>query len=49
MDKDNKQPDKNITRYGEFVPSFDAWTNVEEQKKKTKKLENISAKKDKKN
>lgn len=44
MEKDKK---KNVTKYGEFVPTFHAWIGLDEQKEIVRRLENIG-KKDKK-
>ena len=38
---------KNVTKYGEFVPSFHAWVGLDEQKEIVEKLENISKNKKK--
>ena len=31
---------KNVTKYGEFVPTFFAWTGLDRQKKIVQRLEN---------
>ncbi len=31
--------DKNVNAYGEFVPTIDHWLSIEEQKIKTKEIE----------
>jgi len=38
---------KKVTKYGEFIPTFDKWIGLEEQKEIVEKLENITNKKDK--
>lgn len=35
---------KNVTKYGEFVPTFHEWIGLEEQKKRAKELENMTNK-----
>ena len=35
---------KNVTKYGEFVPSFHAWIGLDEQKEIVKRLENLGKK-----
>ena len=45
MDKKEK---KNVTKYGEFVPSFHAWVGLDEQKEIVARLEKITNKKNKK-
>ncbi len=42
-----KKPRKNVTQYGEFIPSFYAWVGLEEQKEIVQKLENITEKNNK--
>ena len=45
---DKKEIDReDSTQYGEFISSFFSWIPLSEQKEKTKKLENITKKKDK--
>ena len=39
-----KKEKKNTTKYGEFVPSFNAWLGLNEQKEIAEKLENITKK-----
>lgn len=34
-----------ITKYGEFVCSFDAWLPIDKQKEQAKKMENMTKKK----
>ena len=38
---------KNVTKYGEFVPTFHAWIGLDEQKEIVDKLENITNKDEK--
>ena len=38
---EDEKDKKNVTKYGEFVPTFHAWVGLEKQKNITKKLENI--------
>ena len=38
---------KNVTKYGEFVPTFHAWVGLDEQKEIVERLENITKTKDK--
>lgn len=33
---------EDVTKYGEFVSSYFAWLTLEQQKKKVKKMEDIS-------
>lgn len=42
-----KKSKKNVTKYGEFVPTFFAWTGLDRQKKIVERLENISKKENK--
>ena len=47
MKNSNNNPKKyeigeDATQYGEFISSFFAWNTPEEQRKRTKKLENIA-------
>ena len=35
---------KNTTKYGEFVPTFNVWLGLDEQKKRAKELENMTKK-----
>ena len=44
--KDNNKKEKieDITKYGEFIPTFFTWNTLKEQKEKTKKLEEITKK-----
>lgn len=44
MDEKEK---KNVTKYGEFVPSFHAWVGLDEQKEIVERLENITKKRKK--
>ena len=39
MDEKKKE---NTTKYGEFVPSFNKWISIDEQKEKAKKLADIT-------
>lgn len=38
---------KHVTKYGEFIPSYYAWTGLEEQKEIVEKLEKITDKNNK--
>ena len=42
-----EKPKKNITKYGEFIPSFHAWLGLDQQKDIVERLENITKKRDK--
>lgn len=48
MDKKEKigniEETEDVTKYGEFVSSYFAWLTLEEQKKKTNKMENMTDK-----
>lgn len=44
MDEKTK---KNVTKYGEFVPTFFAWTGLDRQREIVERLENIIKKEDK--
>lgn len=44
MNKKDESIKEDATKYGEFVPSFDHWLPLDEQKKIAKKLENITKK-----
>lgn len=46
--KDGKDLKETISRYGQFIPTFDAWLPIEKQKKQAKKMENITDNKQKK-
>lgn len=35
---------KDITKYGEFVPTFHVWIGLDEQKRRAKVLENMTNK-----
>ena len=35
---------KNITRYGEFVPTFHVWLGLSEQKQRAEEMENMTKK-----
>lgn len=35
---------KNITKYGEFVPTFHGWLGLSKQKQRAKELENMTQK-----
>ena len=35
---------KNVTKYGEFIPTFHAWLGLEEQKERAKELMNMTKK-----
>ena len=39
---DNNEEVEDSTKYGEFISSFDRWLTPEEQKRKAKKLEQIT-------
>ena len=36
---------RNITKYGEFIPTFHVWIGLEEQKKRARELINMTKKK----
>lgn len=38
---------RNVTKYGEFIPTYYAWVGLDEQKERVERLENISNKKEK--
>ena len=38
---------KNVTMYGEFIPSFYAWVGLDEQKERVERLESITNKSNK--
>lgn len=38
---------KNVTKYGEFIPTYYDWIGLEEQKEVVERLEKISEKKEK--
>ena len=38
---------KNVTQYGEFIPSYYAWLGLDEQKERVDRLENITNKNEK--
>lgn len=38
---------KNVTKYGEFIPTYYAWIGLDRQKKRTEELENITNKNEK--
>ena len=38
---------KNITKYGEFIPTYYEWIGLEKQKEVVERLEKISKKKEK--
>lgn len=48
MDKKEKigniEETEDVTKYGEFVSSYFAWLTLEQQKKKTNKMENMTDK-----
>lgn len=35
---------KNVTKYGEFIPTYYAWVGLDNQKKVVERLENITDK-----
>ena len=35
---------KNVTKYGEFIPTFHSWLGLDEQKKRAQELENMTKK-----
>ena len=37
-----KKSRKNVTKYGEFIPSYYTWLGLDEQKKNVERLENIT-------
>lgn len=39
-----KKSRKNVTKYGEFIPSYYAWIGLDEQKEIANRLENITNK-----
>ena len=39
-----KKSKKNVTKYGEFIPSFYTWIGLDEQKEVVERLENITNK-----
>ena len=45
--KMSEKPKKNVTQYGEFIPSFYAWIGMDEQRDIVEKLEKISDKNNK--
>ena len=38
----SEKPKKNVTQYGEFIPSFYAWIGMDEQRDIVEKLENTT-------
>ena len=38
------EKNKNVTKYGEFIPSFYSWIGLDEQKEIVDRLENITKK-----
>lgn len=38
---------RNVTKYGEFIPTYYAWVGLDEQKERVERLENITDKKEK--
>ena len=43
MQENNKQEhDEDVTKYGEFVCSFDGWLPIEDQKKRAEKLAHVT-------
>ena len=43
MDKKSKREKiEDITKYGEFIPSFFNWMTVDKQKEKAKEMENMT-------
>lgn len=42
-----KKSRKNVTKYGEFIPTYYAWIGLDKQKEKVERLENITSKNDK--
>ena len=42
-----KKKKKNVTLYGEFIPSFHGWIGLDNQKERVKELENMTNKKKK--
>ena len=42
--KNKKENEEDATKYGEFVPSMHHWLPIEQQKKKAKRLSNITKK-----
>ncbi len=43
MNNDDKEKEDS-TKYGEFISSYFAWLSLEEQKKRTEELSNITKK-----
>lgn len=43
-DKKSSNDIEDTTKYGEFVSSYFAWTTIEKQKQKAKKMEEITKK-----
>ena len=41
----NKNDEEDVTEYGEFVATFDAWMTPEEQKRRANHLANLNKKK----
>ena len=46
MDKKEKFQGEDSTKYGEFISSFHRWLPIEEQKRKGKKMEEMTDDKD---
>lgn len=44
LKKENIEQLENVTKYGEFVSSYFVWLTPEEQKRKAKKMEEITKK-----
>lgn len=38
---------KNVTKYGEFIPTYYAWVGLDKQKERAQELENITNKNEK--
>lgn len=45
MNNNKKEENEDVTKYGEFISSYFAWTSLENQKEIVNKLENITKKK----
>lgn len=46
-DKKNKEIGEDATQYGEFVSSYFSWVTPEEQRKRTKEIEKMTKKEEK--
>lgn len=42
---ENDDEKEDTTKYGEFITTYFAWTTLDKQKEKTKKMENITKRK----